>query len=516
MLDFWATWCGPCVAAMPHNSDLAEKFAQNDLVILAICASDSRENYDGWVRRNAASHKFLTAHDPAGRDWKTSFANRDYHVTGFPTLCVIDRQGKIIGTTTGGGPGENPGVTRLLAQAGLPIDTAHLPPADAAAPETIPATQKTPAKAVPMKAIGMGGARAPAAPGFGALKTGATVRDFTVTGPDGAPITLSSFRGKPLLVHFFTTGRAPDAELARLYNDYHPQGLELLAIGVGVGDKDRRAQFDAIVAETKDTTPYTLAYSDGGLYGQEGPNNTIFGVGMFPSRAVIDAEGRLVGGFIGFGHGNNGRLQALLAQAGLKLTAPDRAAAAAVPPAPPSEPPPPPVKLIATGAPAPDFTTTRADGTEVRLSDHKGKVIVLDFWATWCGPCLQALPHTQEVAAAYKEQDVIVLASCTSDARERFDEWVRANQAKYPDLHFSHDPAGRKPERASRSLYGVSGIPTQFIIDREGRVAATVVGYMKGEALLEGALAKAGVRVPPRVLAKAKADQEARDARAKR
>ena len=74
LLDIWATWCGPCVAAMPHNSELAEKHAQDDLVVLAVCASDTRANYDGWVQRNRAKYKFLTAHDPAGRDWKASKA----------------------------------------------------------------------------------------------------------------------------------------------------------------------------------------------------------------------------------------------------------------------------------------------------------------------------------------------------------------------------------------------------------------------------------------------------------
>jgi thiol-disulfide isomerase/thioredoxin len=85
LLDIWATWCGPCVASMPHNSALAEKHAKDGLVILAVCADDSRANYDGWVKRNSAKYKFLTAHDTPGKaNWDQSVFNTQYGVSGFP------------------------------------------------------------------------------------------------------------------------------------------------------------------------------------------------------------------------------------------------------------------------------------------------------------------------------------------------------------------------------------------------------------------------------------------------
>ena len=170
-----------------------------------------------------------------------------------------------------------------------------------------------------------------------------------------------------------------------------------------------------------------------------------------------------------------------------------------------------PAAPLAAGVLAPDFETRDLASKAVRLSDFRGKVVVLDFWAPWCGPCIAAMPHTQEVAAQYKDQGVVALASCTSDTRASFERWVKANAEKYPDLRWSHDAAERAPNRASLALYGVRGIPTQYVIDREGRIVDSVLGYMPGEKILDAALAKAGVKVDAKVVAQGAADLRKRD-----
>ena len=155
LLDLWATWCGPCVASMPHNSELAEKHAKDGLIVLAVCADDSRANYDSWVQRNGAQYKFLTAHDTAGRDnWAKSVFNGQYGVSGFPTLFLIDKAGRLIGSTTGGGQGVNPHVIRLLAKGGLPVDLAGLPPEEPAGPKILAASPKRLATRIPTSSLG--------------------------------------------------------------------------------------------------------------------------------------------------------------------------------------------------------------------------------------------------------------------------------------------------------------------------------------------------------------------------
>jgi thiol-disulfide isomerase/thioredoxin len=161
--------------------------------------------------------------------------------------------------------------------------------------------------------------------------------------------------------------------------------------------------------------------------------------------------------------------------------------------------------LLSAGTVAPDFTSKDFAGKEVKLSDSKDKVVVLDFWATWCGPCMLSLPHTQEVAKQYKDQGVVVLAVCTSDTRAKFEEWTKTNQVKYPDISFACDlneqGSATYADRVSLKLYGVSGIPTQFIIGRDGKIAATLVGYRLGDVKLEALLARASIKVDPAVAA---------------
>jgi len=172
---------------------------------------------------------------------------------------------------------------------------------------------------------------------------------------------------------------------------------------------------------------------------------------------------------------------------------------------------------LAPGTVAPDFVMKNLAGADVRLADYKGKVIILDFWATWCTPCLASFPHTQTLAAKYKDQGVVVLASGTSDIIAKFQEWIPANQPKYPDLVFAWDTHERDSttfaERASEKLYGVKGIPTQFVIGRDGVIVGVIVGNGgEKDPRTEAALAKAGVKVDGAIVAEA--DEKAKIAAA--
>lgn len=138
------------------------------------------------------------------------------------------------------------------------------------------------------------------------------------------------------------------------------------------------------------------------------------------------------------------------------------------------------------GQPAPDFTLTDMEGNSVSLSNLKGKVVFLDFWATWCPPCRESLPHTQSLSQHEKAKsgELVVLAI---NAREEVEQVKQFMQEKGFSFRVLMDKDG-----AVLDKYKVQGIPTFVLIDREGKVAWVQVGFGSGtEKLMEEAVNKA-------------------------
>jgi len=146
-----------------------------------------------------------------------------------------------------------------------------------------------------------------------------------------------------------------------------------------------------------------------------------------------------------------------------------------------------PLKLLADGVQAPDFTANDKDGNPVKLSDYRGKTVVLDFWATWCGPCQISLPHTAALAKQYAGRGVTVLAVNVWDKPDAFQAWL-PKHPEYGGLTFAIDPSKDDAKGIATGLYGVSGIPTQYVIGKDGRVVKSIVGYDAGSTDLEDAL----------------------------
>ncbi|HZW33501.1 MAG TPA: TlpA disulfide reductase family protein [Isosphaeraceae bacterium] len=121
------------------------------------------------------------------------------------------------------------------------------------------------------------------------------------------------------------------------------------------------------------------------------------------------------------------------------------------------------------GKPAPDFDLDLLGGNRFHLADLKGKVIVLDFWATWCGPCLQAMPQVEKATAAFPENDVQLVAVNLQETPEQIRAMMERHQLHPP--HVALDKDGTVAEK-----YGAVAIPQTVIIDRQGKVARLFVG----------------------------------------
>jgi thiol-disulfide isomerase/thioredoxin len=129
---------------------------------------------------------------------------------------------------------------------------------------------------------------------------------------------------------------------------------------------------------------------------------------------------------------------------------------------------------------APPFAVTTLDGKRVSLDDLQGKVVLIDFWATWCGPCREALPHVREIARKFDGQPLIVLSVSVDTDESKWKEFVAKNEMTWPQYL---DRGFTGPVAKS---FGVQAIPHTFTIDADGILQDEHIG----DASIEGKLKK--------------------------
>jgi thiol-disulfide isomerase/thioredoxin len=135
------------------------------------------------------------------------------------------------------------------------------------------------------------------------------------------------------------------------------------------------------------------------------------------------------------------------------------------------------------GAAAPDFDGEGLDGKPIKLADFRGSVVVLDFWATWCGPCVAAIPHVQKLSEKFAGKPVTVLGiNQDRGDKEKVSKFVTDKKITF--RHFMDDGSVGQS-------YLVTGIPSTILIDAKGIVQDVSVGFAEGQ---EDGLAKRSKR----------------------
>jgi thiol-disulfide isomerase/thioredoxin len=121
----------------------------------------------------------------------------------------------------------------------------------------------------------------------------------------------------------------------------------------------------------------------------------------------------------------------------------------------------------AAGKPAPPFAGKTPEGKDIQLADYSGKLVLLNFWATWCGPCRQEMPELIELQKKYESQGFTIIGMANENDTEKVREFVAANGLNYPQVMATNEMMNQ---------YGARALPTSILIGKDG----TILEYTQG------------------------------------
>jgi peroxiredoxin len=134
------------------------------------------------------------------------------------------------------------------------------------------------------------------------------------------------------------------------------------------------------------------------------------------------------------------------------------------------------------GKAAPDFELQNLDGQSISLSDLKGKPVLINFWATWCGPCVSEMPYLQEIHDEWSGKGLVVLAINIGDSSSEAEQFLQNHNLSLPVLLDTGKVVAQR--------YNIRGIPTTFFIDKDGIIQEKIIGAFPNKEAIENRLSK--------------------------
>ena len=126
-----------------------------------------------------------------------------------------------------------------------------------------------------------------------------------------------------------------------------------------------------------------------------------------------------------------------------------------------------------SGGPAPAFTLASRAGQDVSLAQYRGQVVMINFWASWCGPCRQEMPLLESIYKKYNKMGFTLIGVNVEPDSNAANDWLKATPVSFPILY-------DRDSKVSK-LYDVSGMPSTVIIDRTGKLRVLHRGYKPGD-----------------------------------
>lgn len=126
---------------------------------------------------------------------------------------------------------------------------------------------------------------------------------------------------------------------------------------------------------------------------------------------------------------------------------------------------------------APDFTLKLTDGKDIKLSNFKGKIIIVDFWATWCGPCRRGIPDLVDIQKEYKNKVVVIGISLDNETKPDVVPFMKQYKINYPIAYGTME--------VIKAYGNIEAIPTSFVIDQSGKIVDKHIGLVSKSVYID-------------------------------